>query len=242
MSAPPTVNSAPAATPPLAYRLVFAPGAIARRLWIALGALTLLYLGFQAWARLRPPVPLDTHLLFDVDSETSVPNWFVVAIFWAAAALMAALAARARRQAAPHGWRWLALGALSAWVSLDQLTDMRHVLELPEWLTGPIALVVLGVVILAVFGRFVLELPARARVTLIAALACWGLGMVAFPAWSGVTDPASRSLFEVMMVALGRACVMASGVLLLQALFAIMQALEPGDPTLECTVPRARSR
>jgi len=161
----------------------------ARALWVVLAciaALLLLHAAAVA-AGLRVHDNPYAYRVIHLDSEVSVGTWFAQVLWLAAAVLLGAIAAYGRR-ARDRWWRhWAGLAALAVYLSIDegaavheQATPVvRRLTGLSGGVFGPawvLAAAAVGLVLLVVYFRFLVALPARTRnlVLLGAAVAVGG--------------------------------------------------------------------
>ena len=109
-----------------------------------------------------------------LDSEVSVGTWFAQ-ILWLAAAVLLGVIGAVGRRLGDRWWRhWLGLSALAVYLSIDegaavheQATPVvRRITGLSGGVFGPtwiVAAVAIGLVLLVVYSRFLVALPARTR-------------------------------------------------------------------------------
>src|SRR5690606_31461458 len=110
------------------------PLPLARRTATALAAATAVVIAAapatRAWARWRrghdPGYGDDVPLLFDVNTEATVPTWYNAALLLAVAGMCLALASLRRSTTVDPGHRWLVLAAVFAGVSAWALGTLPH--------------------------------------------------------------------------------------------------------------------
>jgi hypothetical protein len=153
--------------------LPLAPGRAFRFILVCIAVLVVLHalaVAAGLWIHDRPYAYRMIHL----DSEVSVGTWFAQ-VLWLAGALLLGVMAAVGRRVGDRWWRhWLGLSALAVYLSIDegaalheQATPVvRRVTGLSGGVFGPtwiIAAAAVGLVVLAVYARFLVALPARTR-------------------------------------------------------------------------------
>ena len=109
-----------------------------------------------------------------LDSEVSVGTWFAQAL-WLAAAVLLGVTGAVGRRVGDRWWRyWLGLSVLAVYLSIDEgaalheqatpvvrrLTGLSSGVFAPAWILAALAV---GLVLLVVYARFLVGLPARTR-------------------------------------------------------------------------------
>jgi hypothetical protein len=111
--------------------------------------------------------------LFSLSEEANLPTWYSSLLLFADAALLASIAARARRQ--PDFGYWAVLSAIFCYLSLDETAQLHERLNGLIPLTGAFYfswIIPAGILVLLVglaYLRFVLRLPPPTRTRFIVA-------------------------------------------------------------------------
>ena len=114
--------------------------------------------------------------LLNMDGETNLPAWWSVTLFTVGAVLCACVAAGSREGPAQR-WRrhWLLLSGILVFLSIDEGALIHEELSRPltrafdleasrwEFWAWTVPYTALGVLVLVVFGRFLLALPRATR-------------------------------------------------------------------------------
>lgn len=179
------------------------PLPLARRTATALAAATAVVVAAapatRAWARWRrghdPGYGDDVPLLFDVNTEATVPTWYNAALLLAVAGMCLALASLRRSTTVDPGHRWLVLAAVFAGMSLDETVAVHERLGdvvSPDFAgsgllrhSWVVAGAVLAVAFAAVCAWALVTLPHRLRRGMVAGLAVYLGGALGVEAASG---------------------------------------------------------
>ena len=179
---------------------------LARYVAVVLGGVTALVLAANPatrwFARLRreddPNYPDDVPLLFDVNTEATVPTWYSAGLLLAVAAACGLLAVVATAVNDAAGRRWAVLGLVFVGMSLDEAVALHERLgtgvtdTLGVEGTGPLqhSWVVAGVVLAAalavVTARAIVSLPRHRRLWVALGLGIYVGGALGLEAVSGV--------------------------------------------------------
>jgi hypothetical protein len=92
-------------------------------------------------------VPWEIQMLFDLDEEQSVPNWYSSAALGVAAALTAAISSAARTRRDPDAGRWRAMAWVIAYLCFDEVAGLHETfnsLSPISW-TVPFGLLAIGI-------------------------------------------------------------------------------------------------
>lgn len=132
---------------------------------------------------------------FHLDREANVPNWFSSTLLAAAAALMIGIGVRARQRGERLGRRWIVMGMIFVLLSLDEAASFHEMAIHPlrdrfqltgifyfAWIIPALAVLTLLAVM---YLPFVLALPARTRLGLIAAAALYLSGTIGMEMLAG---------------------------------------------------------
>jgi hypothetical protein len=189
---------------------------VARYATVALGGVTALVLAANPatrwYARLRreanPDYPDDVPLLFDVNTEATVPTWYSAGLLLAIAAVCAVLAVVARAAHGGGAGRWGMLGLVFVAMSLDETVALHERLDagvtdtIDVGGTGalPHPWVVAGVVLAAAFvvvtARAIVLLPRHRGRWMLLGLGVYVGGALGLEALSGVVLDAAGNGFE----------------------------------------------
>ncbi|HZA78249.1 MAG TPA: hypothetical protein VE623_17860 [Acidimicrobiales bacterium] len=188
---------------------------VARYAAVVLGGVTALVLAANPatrwFARLRrqddPDYPDDVPLLFDVNTEATVPTWYSAGLLLAVAAVCVVLAVVARDADGGGARRWVVLGLVFVGMSLDETVALHERLDsgvtdtLDVEGTGALRhpWVVAGVVLAAglavVTARAIVTLPRHRRRWVALGLGIYVGGALGLEAVSGVVlDAAGEGL------------------------------------------------
>jgi hypothetical protein len=189
---------------------------VARHVGVVLGGTTAVVLAANPatrwFARLRreddPDYPDDVPLLFDVNTEATVPTWYSAGLLLAVAAVCGVLAVVATvSERGGEGRRWGLLGLVFVVMSLDEGVALHERLDsvvdgpLGVEATGPlrhswvVAGVVLAGALAVVAARAVMALPRRLRRWVALGLGVYVGGALGLEAASGaVLDAAGDGL------------------------------------------------
>lgn len=129
--------------------------------------------------------------LLNMDGETNLPAWWSVTLFTVGAVLCACVAAGSREGPAQR-WRrhWLLLSGILVFLSIDEGALIHEELSRPltrafdleasrwEFWAWTVPYTALGLLVLVVFGRFMLALPSSTRNHLLVAGAVFVAGAV----------------------------------------------------------------
>jgi hypothetical protein len=188
---------------------------LARHVAVALGGVTALVLAAnpatRGYARLRrvhdPGYGDDVPLLFDVNTEATVPTWYSAGLLLVVAAVCGVLAVVAWPVEGGGRRRWVVLGLVFVGMSLDEGVALHE--RLGDWVsdtldvggTGAlrhpwvVAGVVLAVALAVVAARALATLPPRQRRWVALGLGLYVAGALGLEAASGVVlDTAGNGL------------------------------------------------
>jgi hypothetical protein len=168
------------------------------------------------FARLRreddPDYPDDVPLLFDVNTEATVPTWYSAGLLLAVAAVCAVLAVVARAADGGGARRWGLLGLVFVGMSLDETVALHERLDsgvtdtLDVEGTGAlrhpwvVAGVVLAAALAVVTARAIVTLPRHRRRWVVLGLGIYVGGALGLEAVSGVVLDAAGDGFEYAAV------------------------------------------
>jgi hypothetical protein len=193
---------------------------VARYAAVVLGGVTALVLAANPatrwFARLRrendPDYPDDVPLLFDVNTEATVPTWYSAALLLAVAGVCGVLAVVATDADGGGGRRWAVLGLVFVGMSLDETVALHE--RLDSGVTGTLDVegtgalrhpwVVAGVVLAAalavVTARAIVTLPRHRRRWVGLGLGIYVGGALGLEAVSGVVLDATDDGLEYAAV------------------------------------------
>lgn len=169
-------------------RLPLSPAAVLRAVVACVAVLVALHAAAVAAGLSIHDDPY-AYRVIHLDSEVSVGTWFAQ-VLWLAVAVVLGVVAAAGRRRADRWWRhWLGLSLLAVYLSVDEgaavheqaTLVLRRVPGLADAVPGPAWVLgagVVGVVLLAVYVRFLRALPARTRTLLVAGAAVAVAGAV----------------------------------------------------------------
>jgi len=127
--------------------------------------------------------------IFSIGAESGLATWFTI-IMMLSIVLVSVLIGLAERAAQSRGWRqWIAVAVVFGFASLDEQIQLHEMWvepfrEIFGITTGPFILawvipaIALSFVLALVFLPFVLRLPTRTRIWIIAAVALWLAGAI----------------------------------------------------------------
>jgi hypothetical protein len=187
---------------------------------VVLGGVTALVLAANPatrwFARLRrendPDYPDDVPLLFDVNTEATVPTWYSAGLLLAVAAVCGVLAVVSRAADGGGGRRWGVLGLVFVAMSLDETVALHERLgagvtdtldiEGTGALRHPwvVAGVVLAAALAVVTTRAIVTLPRHRRRWVALGLGIYVAGALGLEAVSGVVLDAAGDGFEYAAV------------------------------------------
>lgn len=159
------IGATPSVTagPPALYRARLSPRTIPRVLWAIVAGLLIAHLGLQWLHHSRVDLPLDLHLIFNVDDEPTVPTWYSSMSLLFAAGLLYLIADQRRRARDRDAARWLGLAVGFTLMSLDEIAAFHEAFNTfsnVEWtIPGSILVVLIG----AFYVPFLWRLPASTR-------------------------------------------------------------------------------
>jgi hypothetical protein len=179
---------------------------VARYAAVVLGVMTALVLvanpATRGFARLRrrddPDYSDEVPLLFDVNTEATVPTWYSTGLLLAVAGVCGVLVVAARASGRVDGQRWGVLGVVFVGMSLDEAVALHERLgsgvtdTLDVGATGAlrhpwvVAGVFLAAALAVVTTRAVVTLPARLRRWVALGLGIYVGGALGLEAVSGV--------------------------------------------------------
>lgn len=143
--------------------------------------------------------------IFSIGAESGLTTWVTI-IMMLSIVLVSVLIGLAERAAQPRGWRqWIAVAAVFGFASLDEQIQLHEMWvepfrEIFRITTGPFILawvipaIALSSVLAVVFLPFVVRLPTRTRVWVIAAVALWLAGAIGME----MVDSATFELRQAM--------------------------------------------
>lgn len=107
--------------------------------------------------------PWEIQLLFDLDEETSVPNWYSTAALGLAAVLAAAIASKERADGTAAASRWRAVAWVLGYLCFDEVAGVHETVNSLSPISWTVPFGLLAVVVGAWMLPFVLRLPASTR-------------------------------------------------------------------------------
>lgn len=183
-----------------------------------------------------PDYPATIPLLFDVNTEATVPTWYSAGLLLAVATIAGLVAAVSRAAAARGAWRWLLLGAVFVAMSLDESVALHE--RLGELVSdtldvddqGPlrnpwiVAGIVPGLALGFLTARAVATLPGRTRRWVVVGLATYLGGALGLEGLSGVVlDAQGNGFWYAAVTWAEEGAEMAGAVVLCYALLAAVE-------------------
>ncbi len=183
-----------------------------------------------------PDYPATIPLLFDVNTEATVPTWYSAGLLLAVAAVAGLVAAVSRAAAARGAWRWLLLGAVFVAMSLDESVALHErlgdlvsdTLDVDD--QGPlrnpwiVAGIVPGLALGFLTARAVATLPGRTRRWVVVGLATYLGGALGLEGLSGVVlDAHGNGFWYAAVTGAEEGAEMAGAVVLCYALLAAVE-------------------
>lgn len=183
-----------------------------------------------------PDYPATVPLLFDVNTEATVPTWYSAGLLLAVAAIAGLVAAVSRAATIRGAWRWLLLGAVFVAMSLDESVALHErlgevvpgTLDIDE--EGPlrnpwvVAGIVPGLALGLLTARAVATLPGRTRRWVVVGLGTYLGGALALEGLSGVVlDAHGNGFWYAAVTWAEEGAEMAGAVVLCYALLAAVE-------------------
>lgn len=178
--------------------------------------------------------------LFDLDAETNVPATFSALILLLAAVILGVIAAARGQAGRADAFSWRALTGIFAYLALDEATMLHERLDrITSSLVSTDGFLhyawvlpygILGLVVLALFLRFLLQLPAniRWRVVLAGVIYVGGAMGVEMIGGAVVTTLSEESLPARMLTVLEEGMEMLGVILFIGALLSYIRLYLPG--------------
>ena len=207
---------------------------ISRALVILLAILLIADVWFQYLKFDGNRAPWNFDELFNVDEEQSLPTWFSAASMMFSAALLLAIAGRAKRERDSNAPYWYGLAIGFGFMSLDEIAGVHETintyLDIPWTLPGAILAAVIGLL----YVRFLLRLPRGTRWLFVAAGAAFVGGEmgVQFGINWWLFTHSMDSLAYNLLAAIDKGLKMGGIVLFVHALLSYMSAEQPPIPEI----------
>lgn len=184
--------------------------------------------------------------IFSIGAESGFATWVTI-IMMLSIALVSVLIGLAERAAASSRWKqWVAVAAVFLFASLDEQIQLHEMWvepfrEIFSITTGPFILawvipaIALAAVLALIFLPFVLRLPARTRVWVIASVGLWLAGAIGIEMvdsatfeWRQAMEPVTARWVSAIMYTTEEAMEMLGVATLLHALLVHARVHEPG--------------